>query len=567
MGRKNPKPTVSAVSLCGGLISFVTNAAPSLLDFPNTMVKHIKALSSLLRFGAEIEQLSLDTIKDHRSIIALGEALHDSDTIASVRICGLRPQHNFIIRAVAEALKNQKSLRKVYIESAREDGITILHTHMTSEIAEAFQPTSRIENLSFSGSMLHSSDATTIILRGIRNLRSLGSLELDWISDQNANEFADTLKFLPQLREVSLLQVGMSADGGKIIGPALSKLTALKLGEDDAIMGKTSTTTVLDGMVLSGTGTATNLQNLTLSSRYIGAPTTLSLARLVQHAPHLRRLDLYRSCIDRDSGVDFGKALKHCARCLEELDITHCMLRSEAIAAICDCGLLRLRSLCMDGNFSCGVGSRAVSESLLAKNSSIQRLSMRQAQLLESDARKLGKGLAGNCSLLFLDLSSNMIFDKGAAALLDPLPAAHPLQELDLGRCDICSVGAAAVGRFILRSYCIRRVSVPSNKIGREGFRAIAESSGGTLEYLDLSGNHAGDEGVIQIAEKVIRGSKSMLELELADTAMRNAGVAAVVRAIEERNGESVLRTVKMSVTEDELKKIGPAARCIICHQ
>ncbi len=566
MDRKNPKPIVNTVSLCGGLISFVTNAAPSLLVFPTTLAKHIKALSSLLNFGAEIEQLSLDNIKDNRSVTALGSALRDSDAIASISIDHIRSQHNLVVCAIAEALKNQKSLRKVSIRGGCEDSGAVANMtckEMASRIAGAFQPTSRITSLTLYGGMLEVRDAMVSILRGIRNLRSLESLELGQIAigNLNANELVETLKCLPQLRELSLCRTEISESGGKILGPALSAITALKLVVDN--MGVVD---VLDGM-LSGTaiGTAANLRELTLKIHQFVAAEVLSLAKLVQHAPHLRSLDMSWSRMDNDSGIIFGKALKHCARSLEELNILGCNLGSKAIAAICGSGLLRLRSLHMDYNFSYGIGSQAISELLLAKSGSILRLSMCNVQLLEADARKLGKGLVNNRSLQFLDLSRNVIFDQGAAALLDSIPAAHPLEELDLDSCAIGDSGAAVVGRFILRSCYIKRVSVQYNEIMVAGFRAIAESSGGMLEYLDLSRNPGGDEGAIQIAEKVIRKCKSMQKLRLVDTAMEDRGIAAVVRAIEERNKKNVLRKLVVSVARCLLNKVGSVSGCIVC--
>ena len=189
--------------------------------------------------------------------------------------------------------------------------------------------------------------------------------------------------------------------------------------------------------------------------------------------------------------------------------------------------------------------------SMLAANRTLRALCIGDAHFGDSNATLLAEGLRDNSTLHELDLSSCGVGPAGATALADalsrqgdaPAVAATGLQTLDLSLNPLGCAGAAAIAASIAG---LRHVNLAGCDIGSEGAGALGSAVGSAparsqqLYTLDLSSNSLGHSGGQALAAGFTEGGPSPAsptELILADTAVGDVAVEALMRALGDSSG------------------------------
>jgi Ran GTPase-activating protein (RanGAP) involved in mRNA processing and transport len=169
---------------------------------------------------------------------------------------------------------------------------------------------------------------------------------------------------------------------------------------------------------------------------------------------------------------------------------------------------------------------------LLAKNTTLQTLSLKGNKLNDTDTIALAEGLAENATLASLDLSHNDIGAGSATALATILLRAE-LKEINLEWNKLQNAGAAILIKDGLPVTTVKRIFLGWNGLGDEAAEQLGKVMSGScgLEELDISNNHIGVKGAEWLA-KGIRVSMALVILIIHDNPLRDEGCAALLRAI-----------------------------------
>jgi len=161
-------------------------------------------------------------------------------------------------------------------------------------------------------------------------------------------------------------------------------------------------------------------------------------------------------------------------------------------------------------------GDEAAAKLLCARLSTTPE-QLRGAVTLRADglgvegARGLAYLFAGSGTLLKLEvlaLARNALTDDGAIALADALNPSAPLKQMDLSSNSIGESGTAAIAKALSRGALpkLTTLSLKNNDVGDEGIASIAQTSHGTLEWLNCSGNQIAQPGAAALASALIDG-------------------------------------------------------------
>ncbi|KAJ3606267.1 hypothetical protein NHX12_025787 [Muraenolepis orangiensis] len=207
---------------------------------------------------------------------------------------------------------------------------------------------------------------------------------------------------------------------------------------------------------------------------------------------HVRRLDTRNAS---DTAIlhhfDFGVLLHRLSR-LEELRLVY---------GVRDCGI----------NFEWNLFEFTLHdcESLAIALKSCQTLKilrLHQSKVEDERCRMLARHLLDHPALRELDLSHNLIGDRGAQALGKLLTSSR-LEVLRLCDNEIGGPGALAIAHALSQGAPLRDLDLRLNRLGDEGGRALGHAlrTNGTLRRLHLGANELGEPSATALAQALVQ--------------------------------------------------------------
>eukprot|EP00656_Telonema_subtile_P014628 TRINITY_DN17533_c0_g1_i1.p2 TRINITY_DN17533_c0_g1~~TRINITY_DN17533_c0_g1_i1.p2 ORF type:complete len:192 (+),score=46.42 TRINITY_DN17533_c0_g1_i1:458-1033(+) len=126
-------------------------------------------------------------------------------------------------------------------------------------------------------------------------------------------------------------------------------------------------------------------------------------------------------------------------------------------------------------------------------------------------------------SLKTLKLSRNSLGDELVGAL-SQIPAACPLEFLELGQAGVGNAGVVAISSALCVAVTLQRVDLSGNCIDDAAcLRGMLEGS--QIRHLDLSGNTIGDEGAVHLSQS----AKGLQSLVARGCGVTEAGLLALL--------------------------------------
>lgn len=493
-------PTFSSLS---SLTSFVINtpAILSIHSLPTSAA--VSVLSDILASGIEITQLSLPN-----QLPYLLPAIRQCQTLTSLTIGKLedcKVTSLELIRAVSASLG--PGLRRLEIAAV----------NINPEESE-------------------------VLCQGLAKCTSLESISMlnNSMGDIAAERLVTTLNALPCVMEVRLCWQWMITPAAKL---NWNKLLVLDLSNNE--LGYSGINAIADGLLAGRKDRSYPLQSLCLLDNRAYLQGLTRLPEILMRTPHLQRLGFTCTCMKLDMILAIVKAIrKSCAKTLVALKLSDCELCGGVVPFIGQLGLCALETLDLGHSMAENEGTRAASKYMLALQKA-QEMTEQSSEMDETGAKSLASALG---SVLKLNLAYNELGATGAAYICSALISAslkQPLELLDLGQCWIGDEGAKSVGSVISHRGC-RRVLLPSNGIHAKGAGALADAiahSWTTLKMLSLRANLLETDGVLLIAQKVVRPNRRVEELDLSTIIIGEKAALELADAVRTRNREGGVTT------------------------
>lgn len=175
-----------------------------------------------------------------------------------------------------------------------------------------------------------------------------------------------------------------------------------------------------------------------------------------------------------------------------------------------------LKSLSLCSNDIHGHGAACIARSMASMSSSstcmaLTRLRLSCNPIGDSGCASLAGALAsGHCQVSSLDLGSCQITSIGASRLARLIASGGALVELDLSWNSVGEAGAISIGagvgdaiRKVAEGRRMRRGLAPSGGVASQGGGGAVPPGGGVLRVLDLSGNYVGEGGARGLVDAV----------------------------------------------------------------
>ena len=181
-------------------------------------------------------------------------------------------------------------------------------------------------------------------------------------------------------------------------------------------------------------------------------------------------------------------------------------------------------------------GASRLAEALAADSARVALLDLWSNGIGPKGAAALAGALRRNKSVQKLYLNENAIGGEGAAALASALDGGSRVSTLWLSRCRLGDSGAQALARVLRRGRVrLEQLDLWENEIGAAGGIALARalSSNRMLRTLELRGNPAmGDETARAFAELMPKNF-ALSTLDLLSTGVSESGRAALVGGLK----------------------------------
>ena len=172
-------------------------------------------------------------------------------------------------------------------------------------------------------------------------------------------------------------------------------------------------------------------------------------------------------------------------------------------------------------------------------------------------------GLYNNATIRELDLSFNLITDKGIFFICDCFRRSCSLDTLILTKNLISYKGAKMISEIIVNK-AIQKFDISQNNLRDKGAEAISEclKTNNTLQELNLSDNRITSEGARKVAE-AIKVNKSLIKLDVSQNAMYDDGVMYISDSLKHNNTLLELNLSYSGITNKGLEYIAEAIQVL----
>ena len=220
------------------------------------------------------------------------------------------------------------------------------------------------------------------------------------------------------------------------------------------------------------------LKALDLCHNKLDSKSCETLARLISHMPHLKKLELsFNPNIGQGGTIPLITSLT-----------THNSLNR---LVLCNTGIVVN-------------DSKALCE-LLSSSLSLKELDVRFNELPSKAVELIINGLRHNTTLEVLYMSSSSFSFQNIDSLASVLKINHTLVYLYLNHCNIGSNGAFSLASVLHNNNTLQRLDLPGNLIGVEGTTVLAKMllKNKTMKVLDLQDNPIGEEGTTKLIDSL----------------------------------------------------------------
>ena len=276
----------------------------------------------------------------------------------------------------------------------------------------------------------------------------------------------------------------------------------------------------------------------------------------------LSSIDMEVSPFEQRGYVALGNTMKHwTSPALNKLAIKHSDLDDEGLLALLEgmANCVNINHLDLGGNRSITeVGLRALSSLFQSKKFCLQSLDVGEMEIENEGMGTLASGITAFQSLKSLNLSFNNIGDEGLEALAVGISNNKYLESLDLWNSGTFSaIGLRRLSDVIPTVLNLRELNLSGNSINDEGMQALAVGLRRlrALERLNLSYNTIGSEGLRALAAAEI---SPLRWLKLADNAINDEALGALVEGIENFSGLETLNLSRNRITSSGLEVFAP---------
>ncbi|XDV15849.1 hypothetical protein PO909_015820 [Leuciscus waleckii] len=367
--------------------------------------------------------------------------------------------------------------------------------------------------------------------------------------DQNHTSPDELLqKLLPVVeasRSAKLRRCEITDEGCAALTSALrsnSHLRELDLTEN--IIGDKGLTLLSDGLK----DPHCKLEKLRLRWCKITDEGCAALTSALRSNSHLRELDLTLNIIGDKGLTLLSDELKdpHCQ--LEKLELGDCKITDEGCAALTSAlrSNSHLRELDLTLNIIGDKGLKLLSDELKDPHCKLEKLKLWGCEITDEGCAALTSALRSNSHLRELDLTWNIIGDKGLTLLSDELKDPHcKLEKLGLLGCKITAKGCAALTSALRSNSHLRELDLSWNIIGDKGLTLLSDELKDPhckLEKLKLSYCKITDEGCAALTS-ALRSNSHLRELDLTENIIGDASVKSL-SALKD-NPHYKLETVK----------------------
>ncbi|KAL7888582.1 hypothetical protein AOLI_G00035560 [Acnodon oligacanthus] len=128
-------------------------------------------------------------------------------------------------------------------------------------------------------------------------------------------------------------------------------------------------------------------------------------------------------------------------------------------------------------------GARAIGK--LLNRSRLERLDIYDNQIRGSGAQALAHALSKNTSLLFLNLRLNRLGDEGGQAVAQALQKNGTLQNLNLGANELTEPTATAMSHALVQNSTLRSLNLSCNRLGVDGGKVLEEGMSHNSSLLE----------------------------------------------------------------------------------
>ncbi|MDR3574551.1 MAG: hypothetical protein P4L50_11855 [Anaerolineaceae bacterium] len=489
----------------------------------------------LLTPGTAISQLILHTELPFGTAARLGSAINCAGTIHTISLGYRYESYN---SPVPELLRTLNLVASPVLEQLDPHIIIKSDKRILCDSLEEF---TSIRSLTISG-YCDCGHPIPWLMSRIGRLRALESLRITnvYIRGSDAEALAATLKDLATVVELGICSCGLGEKAGRPIGSLVALGRVKKLVLERSCF-KDEEVSAMVNEILSPSGVhSCELQQLSLETNNIGPTGGTKLVELVAHSPHLRVLKLRIGSVGEIAAAALFKAIRLRSHSLEELDVTGCELDPRG-ALLDELRAFPALKVLRIGQSSEGdLGTHALVQLLLSYGGCrLVELQIQCINITETGALVLAGALAKAYALRIICMNGSPFGPRGAAAIFDALSEAStmPMDAIDFSNCGVGDDGASAAGRLILCRGC-RHVYFCGNKVSSTGAKAIMDSAaispGCMINFLDLSDNPIGDEGVGYIMDKLVRSRRRLVhKLGIENTKMGVRAAMAIKLAVE----------------------------------
>ncbi|XP_048018280.1 NACHT, LRR and PYD domains-containing protein 12-like [Megalobrama amblycephala] len=255
-----------------------------------------------------------------------------------------------------------------------------------------------------------------------------------------------------------------------------------------------------------------------------------TLASVLRSNSHLRELSLTGNKIGGRGLMLLSNGLKdpHCK--LETLKLSYCNITNEGCAALTSAlrSNSHLRELDLSGSKIGGRGLMLLSNGLKDPHCKLEKLWMFYCDITDEGCAALASALRSNSHPRELDLSGNIIGDKGLILLSNGLKDPHcKLEKLTLLDCNITTEGCAALASALRSNSHLKELSLSQNKVGDKGLTLLSDGLKDPhckLEKLPLWDCNITDEGCAALAS-ALRSNSHLRDLNLSKNKIGGPGL------------------------------------------
>ena len=307
---------------------------------------------------------------------------------------------------------------------------------------------------------------------------------------------------------------------------------------------------VCDDAILAGLSRFVGLSALTLGQGSLKLPGLHALAGSLAALSRLSSLDLANNALGDAGAAALAPALPLLAGSLRRLCLSGNGFNAEGVAelALTMAGLTGLQALDLDGSLY--DGSVSALTPCLAQLTTLTLLRLGRNRIAEEGLAALVPCLARMTMLQHLGLGGCYMGDEGASPMMSSLGAVLgnlvSLTHLDVSSNELFDVGAAALADGLLHLTALRHLDVAHNGIEEAGFDALVPSlmHMPALRCLDLCENAVNDAGAVDLM-LYLRRCSGLEQLKLQYSGIGVAGAAALSGLLREHLRSLQLLTLR----------------------